>query len=102
MKIGPFSRGGRSRGRKSVTAADHDMGYDALLVPFAEHEYDGGYTIVKDAVRAWRHGQAEVFVPLSHRPGTAQADFGEVTVILNGVKTKVAFFVITLPYSDTI
>jgi|TARA_Y100000310_G_scaffold318174_1_gene371936 transposase len=73
--------------------------FDRLV---AEHKYDGGYTIVKDAVRAWRHGQAEVFVPLSHRPGTAQADFGEVTVILNGVKTKVAFFVITLPYSDTI
>jgi len=34
VKIGPFSRGGRSRGLESVTAADHDMGYDALLVPF--------------------------------------------------------------------
>lgn len=34
MKIGHFSRGGRSRAKKSVTAADHDMGYDALLVPF--------------------------------------------------------------------
>ena len=32
----------------------------------------------------------------------AQADFGEVTVVLNGAKTKVAFFVITLPYSDAI
>ena len=68
----------------------------------AEHRYDGGYTIVKDAVRAWKQGQAEVFVPLSHRPGTAQADFGEVTVVLNGETTKAAFFVITLPYSDTI
>lgn len=34
MKIGPFSRGGRSRGLQSLTAADHDMGCDALLVPF--------------------------------------------------------------------
>ncbi len=58
--------------------------------------------LVKDAVRAWKHGQAEVFVPLSHRPGDAQADFGEVTVVLNGTPTKVAFFVITLPYSDAI
>ena len=68
----------------------------------AEHRYDGGYTIVKDAVRAWKQGQAEVFVPLSHRAGEAQADFGEVTVVLNGETTKAAFFVITLPYSDTI
>lgn len=34
MKVGPFSRGGRSRGLQPLTAADHDMGYDALLVPF--------------------------------------------------------------------
>ncbi len=68
----------------------------------AEHEYDGCYTIVKDAVRAWKQGQAEVFVPLSHRAGDAQADFGEATVVLNGASTKVAFFVMTLPYSDAI
>jgi transposase len=67
-----------------------------------KHKYDGGITIVKDAVRAWKHGQAEVFVPLSHRPGDAQADFGEATVVLDGTPTKVAFFVITLPYSDAI
>ncbi len=67
-----------------------------------EHRYDGGYTIVKDAVRAWKHGQAEVFVPLSHRAGTAQADFGEVTVVVNGESTKAAFFVMTMPYSDAI
>jgi len=73
--------------------------FDRLV---AEHEYDGGITIVKEAVRDWKHGQAEVFVPLSHRPGTAQADFGEVTVILNGETIKAAFFVITLPYSDAI
>lgn len=68
----------------------------------AEHDYDGGYTSVKDAVRAWKQGQSEVFVPLSHRPAQAQADFGEVTVIVNGQPTKAAFFVITLPYSDAI
>lgn len=42
MKIGPFSRGGRSRGQRSVTAADHDMGYDALLVPFGVLEIGRG------------------------------------------------------------
>src|SRR5262249_3529401 len=30
-----------------------------------EHGYTGGLTIVKDAVRAWRRGHAEVFVPLA-------------------------------------
>ncbi|MDH3282256.1 MAG: hypothetical protein OEQ18_14160 [Gammaproteobacteria bacterium] len=67
-----------------------------------EHGYDGCYTIVKDAVRAWGKRQAEVFVPLSHRAGEAQADFGEATVVLRGEKTKVAFFVMTLPFSDAI
>ena len=33
-----------------------------------EHGYAGGLTIVKDAVRAWRSGRAEVFVPLAHPP----------------------------------
>ena len=30
-----------------------------------EHHYDGGLTIVKDAVRAWKQRGAEVFVPLT-------------------------------------
>jgi transposase len=67
-----------------------------------EHEYDGGLTIVKDAVRAWKRRQAEVFVPLAHRPGEAQVDFGEATVKLGGEPVKVAMFVMTLTYSDAI
>ena len=68
----------------------------------AEHQYDGGLTIVKDAVRAWKQGQAEVFVPLAHRPGEAQVDFGEAQVRLRGEQVKVAMFVMTLPYSDAL
>ena len=67
-----------------------------------EHRYDGGLTIVKDAVRAWKQRQAEVFVPLSHRPGDAQADFGEAQILLGGEQVKIAFFVMTLTYSDAI
>ncbi|QDU59610.1 Integrase core domain protein [Planctomycetes bacterium Pan216] len=67
-----------------------------------EHGYDGGETIVKDAVRAWRQSRREVFVPLSHPPGEAQVDFGEATVRLAGEPTKVALFVMTLPYSGAI
>jgi transposase len=65
-----------------------------------ENAYDGGLTIVKDAVRAWRQHQAEVFVPLSHPPGEAQVDFGEGDIILAGQQTTVAFLVMSLPYSD--
>ncbi len=68
----------------------------------SEHGYDGCLTIVKDAVRAWKQGSAEVFLPLSHRPGDAQVDFGEVWVKWRGVLTKAALFVMTLPYSDAI
>jgi hypothetical protein len=38
-----------------------------------EHLYTGGYTIVKDYVRAAKIGGQEMFVPLSHAPGEAQA-----------------------------
>jgi transposase len=68
----------------------------------AEHGYKGGQTTVKDAVRAWRRGHAEVFVPLAHPPGEAQVDFGEAEVTLDGRPAKVAVFVMTLPYSDAI
>ena len=68
----------------------------------AEHEYEGGYTVVKDAVRAWRQEHKEVFLPLSHPPGEAQVDFGEADVTLLGETTRVALFVMTLPYSDAI
>src|SRR3954451_496376 len=65
-----------------------------------EHGYSGGKSIVKQAVAAWRGSHAEVFVPLAHRPGEAQVDFGEAKVTRDGQPTKVALFVLTLPYSD--
>ncbi|QDV36197.1 IS21 family transposase [Tautonia plasticadhaerens] len=67
-----------------------------------EHGYTGGLTGIKDAVRAWRRSHTEVFVPLTHPPGEAQVDFGEAEVTLDGRPTKVAVFVLTLPYSDAI
>jgi len=65
-----------------------------------EYGYTGGLTVVKEAVAAWRTRSAEVFVPLAHRPGEAQVDFGEAQVVLEGRETTVALFVMTLPYSD--
>ena len=67
-----------------------------------EHGYQGGQTVVKDAVRAWKQSRQEVFLPLSHPPGEAQVDFGEATIRLAGQETKVALFVMTLPYSGAI
>lgn len=67
-----------------------------------EHGYVGGETIVKDAVRASKQHHREVFLPLSHPPGEAQVDFGFADVWLEGELTKVALFVMTLPYSDAI
>ncbi len=69
----------------------------------AEHGYDGGYTIIKDAVRAWRKQHAEAYMPLIHRPGEAQVDFGYAYVICSMAnRFKVALFVMTLMYSDAV
>jgi transposase len=66
----------------------------------AEHGYTGGYTIVKDYVRLRRLRHEEMFVPLSHAPGEAQADFGEAVVVIAGVEQKAHYFVMDLPQSD--
>jgi transposase len=65
-----------------------------------EHGYRGGLTIVKAAVAARRLRSAEVFVPLAHRAGEAQVDFGQAEILLDGQTATVALFVMTLPYSD--
>jgi len=66
----------------------------------SEHAYTGGYTIVKDYVRAATLRQQEMFVPLTHAPGEAQADFGEALVIVGGVEQKAHYLAIDLPHSD--
>jgi transposase len=65
-----------------------------------EHSYTGGYTIVKDYVRLRRLSQREMFVPLEHPPGDAQADFGEALAVIGGVKRKAHYLVVDLPQSD--
>jgi transposase len=66
----------------------------------AEHGFTGGYTIIKDYVRERERRTREMFVPLSHPPGHAQADFGEAVVVIGGVEQKAHFFVLDLPHSD--
>ena len=65
-----------------------------------ERDFKGGYTVVKDLVAELKASAGEVFVPLIHRPGEAQVDFGHALVNLNGVLKKCPFFVMSLPYSD--
>ena len=65
-----------------------------------EHGFTGKETIVKDYVRERRLRRREMFVPLSHPPGHAQADFGEADAVIAGVKYRAHFFVMTLPHSD--
>ena len=61
--------------------------------------YSGSYTTIKDVVRELKQTSQEVFVPLIHRPGEAQMDFGEALVKMDGVLRKVMLFAMVLPYS---
>ena len=65
-----------------------------------EHGFTGGYTTVKNYVREHERRGREMFVPLAHAPGHAQADFGEAMVVIGGVEQKVHFFALDLPHSD--
>ena len=65
-----------------------------------EYGFTGGYTIVKDYVRERRLRSREMFVPLSHSPGHAQADFGEAMAVIGGALRKIHFLAFDLPHSD--
>jgi len=65
-----------------------------------EHEFTGGYTVVKDYVRLSRARGRETFVPLAHPPGHAQVDFGEAVAIVGGVRMNIHFFCMDLSQSD--
>ena len=48
----------------------------------AEEGFTGGYTTMKDYVRTHRGVSCGMFIPLSHRPGHGQADFGEAYAVI--------------------
>jgi transposase len=62
--------------------------------------YEGKYTQVKEVVREVKRLKQEVYMPLSHKPGEAQVDFGYALAKVSGILRKVAFFVMVLPHSD--
>jgi transposase len=65
-----------------------------------EHQFTGGYTIVKDYLRSAAQRGRERFVPLTHPAGEAQADFGEAVAVIGGVECKAHYLAIDLPHSD--
>jgi transposase len=65
-----------------------------------EHQFTGGYTIVKDYMRSAAQRGREMFVPLTHPAGEAQADFGEALVVIGGVECKAHYLAMDLPHSD--
>jgi transposase len=65
-----------------------------------DHGFTGGYTIVKDYVRSAELHSREMFIPLTHAPGEAQADFGEALVVVAGVEQKAHYLTVDLPHSD--
>ena len=65
-----------------------------------EHQFTGGYMIVKDYMRSATLRGREMFVPLTHAPGEAQADFGEALVVIAGVEQKAHYLAMDLPHSD--
>ena len=59
-----------------------------------------GVSLVREYFREWRRQRAEVYVPLSYRPGeVAQVDFFEVTVVVQGRRLKAWMFLMRLMYS---
>ena len=62
----------------------------------------GSLTTVTYYVREQKRRTKEVFLPLSHRPGHAQVDFGETLGVIGGVECKIHFFVLSLPHSDAV
>ncbi len=73
-----------------------------ILERLRERGYHGSRTVVQEEVRRYKQRSAEVFMPLAHRPGEAQVDFGEATIIYRGQTRKAAVFVMSLPYSDAV
>ena len=65
-----------------------------------EHGFAGKLTIVTDYLREKKRRTREVFVPLAHRPGHAQVDFGEALGVTAGVRRKLHYFAKALPHSD--
>jgi transposase len=65
-----------------------------------EHAYPYSYRAVCEAVEKLRKKTKTLYIPLAHPPGKAQFDFGFAEAIIGGVRKKVAYAAMSLPYSN--
>lgn len=66
-----------------------------------EHQYNGSSSTVRRYVARRRQGRQEVFMPLVFAPGEeAQVDWGEATVLIQGVERKVQLFCMRFCFSQ--
>jgi transposase len=65
-----------------------------------EEGFSGGYTIVREYVAQATLRAREMFVPLRHSPGHAQADFGQADGYIAGKKVRFHYLCLDLPHSD--
>ena len=100
-KIGPFL-GRIAQLLEANRELPRNQRYNAktIWLELQKDGFAGGYTIVKDAVRELKARRREVFMPLVHRPGEAQVDFGHAVVNVAGTLRPVAFLAMVLPHSD--
>jgi len=81
--------------------ATHAFTAQQLLQRLREAGYTGGYTILKDYVRAVRPPRQPAFLTLHFAPGQcAQADWGSAGFLpVGGTRRRLSFFIMVLCYS---
>ena len=65
-----------------------------------EHGYSYTYRSVNKALEKLRAKSKPLFMPLSHPRGQAQFDFGYAYAVIGGVRQKIAYAAMSLPYSN--
>jgi transposase len=103
-KIGPYEEriGQILKEDKALPSKQRHTAWRIFVRLRDEEGYGGGYNAVRLVVRDIEQKNREVFVPLVHPPGEAQVDFGFALVKQDGQLRKVSFFVMVLPYSDSV
>jgi transposase len=71
--------------------------YERLCV---EHGYSYTYRSVCKAVAKLRKAAKPLFMPLAHPRGQSQFDFGYAEAVIGGVRQKIAYAAMSLPYSN--
>ena len=101
-KLGPYMAwiDAILEGDRSVHKKQHHTAHRIFERLRDERGFSGGYTIVREYVAQATLRAREMFVPLSHRPGHAQADFGEADGYIAGKKVRFHYFCVDLPHSD--